>query len=109
MIRQHGARPQPLATLAGLLLLLLGTTVQTAFAASFVVSKTADTNDGTCNGDCSLREAVTAANAAATDDTITFAAGANGGIDLSSALPALASPFSRRLEPLSSGAPVRPA
>src|SRR2546425_8114642 len=49
MIRQHGARPRPLLTLAGLLLLLLITAVQPAFAASFVVSKTADTNDGTCN------------------------------------------------------------
>ena len=26
-------------------------------AATFTVTKTADTNDGTCNADCSLREA----------------------------------------------------
>ncbi|HKB65147.1 MAG TPA: DUF4214 domain-containing protein [Pyrinomonadaceae bacterium] len=32
--------------------------------AIFNVSKIADTNDGTCNADCSLREAVVAANAA---------------------------------------------
>ena len=89
MIRQHGARPRPLLTLAGLLLLLIGT-VQPAFATNFVVSKTADTNDGACNADCSLREAITAANAAGSDDPITFANGANGTITLSSALPALA-------------------
>ena len=40
--------------------------------ASFAVTKTADTNDGTCNADCSLREAIVAANAAAGADMITF-------------------------------------
>lgn len=34
-------------------------------AAIFNVTKTADTNDGTCNADCSLREAIAAANAGA--------------------------------------------
>ena len=38
--------------------------------ATFTVSKTADTNDGTCGADCSLREAVRAANASAGMDTI---------------------------------------
>ena len=33
-------------------------------AATFTVTKTADTNDGACNADCSLREAIGAANAA---------------------------------------------
>ena len=42
-------------------------------AATFTVTKTADTNDGTCDADCSLREAVAAANAAAGDDIIRFA------------------------------------
>jgi CSLREA domain-containing protein len=32
--------------------------------AVFATSKTADTNDGACNSDCSLREAISAANAA---------------------------------------------
>ncbi len=41
--------------------------------ATFVVSKTPDTNDGACNADCSLREAIVAANAAAGADMITFA------------------------------------
>ena len=41
-------------------------------AAIFTVTKTADTNDGVCNADCSLREAFAAANAAAGADTINF-------------------------------------
>ncbi|MBL8181421.1 MAG: carboxypeptidase regulatory-like domain-containing protein [Blastocatellia bacterium] len=41
-------------------------------AATFTVTKVADTNDGTCDGDCSLREAIAAATAAAGDDTIIF-------------------------------------
>ena len=40
-----------------------------ASAATLVVTKTADTNDGICDTDCSLREAVTAA---AVGDTIVF-------------------------------------
>ncbi len=46
-----------------------------AFAASFTVTKTADTNDGVCDSDCSLREAISAANAAPGADTITVPAG----------------------------------
>ena len=43
---------------------------------TYTVTKTADTNDGTCNGDCSLREAITAANAnGAGADIITVPAG----------------------------------
>ena len=37
---------------------------------TWLVTKAADTNDGTCNADCSLREAIAAANA---NDTINFA------------------------------------
>lgn len=51
------------------------TLVQTAFAATFTVTKVADTNDGVCDADCSLREAITAANASAGADTITVPAG----------------------------------
>ena len=46
-----------------------------ANAATFVVTKTADTADGTCDADCSLREAITAANALAGADIITLPAG----------------------------------
>ena len=48
------------------------TPVMFAPNANFAVTKTADTNDGTCDGDCSLREAVRAANTAAGVDTISF-------------------------------------
>jgi len=42
-------------------------------AAVFTVTKTADTNDGGCDpGDCSLREAIIAANASPGADTLTF-------------------------------------
>ncbi|MDX1545470.1 MAG: GEVED domain-containing protein, partial [Rhodothermales bacterium] len=44
-------------------------------AAVFVVTKTADTADGTCDADCSLREAVRAANATPGADVITVPAG----------------------------------
>lgn len=42
---------------------------------TYTVSKTADTNDGFCNADCSLREAVRAANAQVGTDTIVISAG----------------------------------
>jgi len=48
---------------------------QVALAASWTVTKTADTNDGACDADCSLREAIIAANAAAGPDMITLPAG----------------------------------
>lgn len=43
-----------------------------AFGATFTVTKTADTNDAVCDSDCSLREAITAANNAGEDDVIEF-------------------------------------
>jgi CSLREA domain-containing protein len=42
-------------------------------AANYTVTKTADTNDGTCDADCSLREAIAAANGTADNDNILFA------------------------------------
>src|SRR5688500_4348922 len=49
-----------------------------ALAANYAVTKTADTSDGVCNvADCSLREAVGAANATAADDVIEFAISAS--------------------------------
>lgn len=44
-------------------------------AATFVVTKTNDTADGACDADCSLREAVIAANASGGADTIQLPAG----------------------------------
>ena len=47
-----------------------GTRGTGAFATDFVVTKTADTADGVCDADCSLREAIIAANAAPGADRI---------------------------------------
>jgi len=44
-------------------------------AANFTVTKLTDTNDGTCDADCSLREAIVAANGNAEADSITLGAG----------------------------------
>ncbi len=55
-----------------LLLCTLFLLVNGAFAATFTVTKVADTNDGVCDADCSFREAVAAASAAAGDDIIVF-------------------------------------
>ena len=68
----------PAAGLIGLLavaLVLFLSQGQPAYAAGFTVTKTADTNDGTCDADCSLREAIGAANALAGADTSTLPAG----------------------------------
>src|SRR5215216_4717200 len=46
-----------------------------AYAATYSVTKTADTAVGACDSDCSLREAIIAANAAPGADTITLPAG----------------------------------
>jgi CSLREA domain-containing protein len=62
----------------GLALVLLGWLAlphAPAEAATFTVTKTTDTNDGNCNADCSLREAVIAGNAAAGPDTIEIPGG----------------------------------
>lgn len=61
------------------------TLVMLAPQATFPVTKTADTNDGTCNADCSLREAIVAANANGVGaDMITFNAGINPTLTISS-------------------------
>ncbi len=62
-------------TVIALLLLSSAVLIPPARAAGFTVTKTTDTNDGTCNVDCSLREAIGAANATAGADTITLPAG----------------------------------
>ena len=69
-----------------------------AMPTNLVVTKTADTNDGVCNADCSLREALDAADGDNVNDVITFnipanstnCVGANCTIILSSALAPLA-------------------
>ena len=55
---------------------------------TFTVTTLDDHDDGTCNGsDCTLREAINAANNHSGKDFINFAAGLTGTIQLASALP----------------------
>lgn len=65
--------------IASIVILLTGAlgfnTSSVVHAASFTVTKTADTNDGVCDSDCSLREAIRAANAAPGADIITLPGG----------------------------------
>ena len=58
------------------------------------VTKTADTDDGSCDADCSLREAINAANANAGTDTIAFNISGAGPhtIQPASALPTITDP-----------------
>ena len=59
---------------------------------TFTVTTVDDHNDGVCNGaDCTLREAITSANARTSDDLvlINFAPGVTGSIQLTAALPSL--------------------
>lgn len=67
-------RPQFVKTVLGAAL-IGGLGMGPAFAATFPVTKTADTSDGVCNADCSLREAIIAANASPGVDTVTVPAG----------------------------------
>jgi CSLREA domain-containing protein len=73
-------RPRLLALGASMAMAATAVPALPAAAASmtFTVTKTADTADGTCNADCSLREAITAANANPGHDTIVLPAGTYG-------------------------------
>lgn len=55
-------------------LVLLAGSSSAIFGATYTVTKTADTSDGLCDADCSLREAVIVANGTADNDTIVFSA-----------------------------------
>lgn len=69
---QFGLLVSTLITVGALLLV----DEHTVDAATFTVTKTADTADGTCsNSDCSLREAIIASNALPGADTIILPAG----------------------------------
>lgn len=63
-------------------------------AATFTVNSTADTDDGVCNStNCTLREAINAANATVGTDTIRFSIGSGvKTINLLSALPTIFDP-----------------
>ena len=66
----------PIALLCSVVLLTIVAGPARADAGTtFTVTKTADGNDGACDADCSLRDAVVAANALAGADTIVVPAG----------------------------------
>src|SRR6186713_823446 len=74
-ITKGGSKLYFAVAFAVLLMLATSAFSSKTYAATFVVTKTADTADGACDADCSLREAITAANAAAGADVITLPAG----------------------------------
>src|SRR5947207_7457315 len=69
---QLNPRRKLVSQLLLVLSLLLGTAWAAAAQTTFTVTKTADTNDGVCDSDCSLREAINAANNTLGQDTIAF-------------------------------------
>lgn len=83
-----------LILLAALLSVTITTTVTVKAATTFTVTKTADTDDGNCNADCSLREAINAANDTPGLDTIAFNIAGTGvkTIQPTAALPVITSP-----------------
>ncbi len=76
-----------LKTILVLLTILIGSLSIPAQAATFTVTKLADTSDGVCDADCSLREAITAANSVPGNDIIAVTPGVTGTIELKDALP----------------------
>jgi CSLREA domain-containing protein len=69
----------------------LAAAATSAHAAQFPVNPPTDPGDGACDATCTLRDAITAANADAAADTITFA-GALGTIQPASSLPVITNP-----------------
>lgn len=61
---------RPLRTLCGAILFLCFATF--GYSATLTVTNNSDISDGTCDANCSLREAILAANSAPEDDTIVF-------------------------------------
>ncbi|HLM60606.1 MAG TPA: CSLREA domain-containing protein, partial [Pyrinomonadaceae bacterium] len=59
-----------LTTRIFIICLFLILAVLTTQAATLTVTKIADTNDGACDADCSLREAIAAANPAGGDEIV---------------------------------------
>jgi CSLREA domain-containing protein len=81
--------------LLALFLVLSLQPIQQARADALVVTTTADTDDGTCDSDCTLREAINASNASAgVGDSIAFniPGGGTQVIALSSPLPTITDP-----------------
>lgn len=83
-----------LLIMAWLVVLVGQVPVQAQGGIIYTVTKTADTNDGTCDTDCSFREAISAANAGGTAASIHFSIPGSGthSIQLNSGLPAISAP-----------------
>ena len=75
MPRPTNGFARQLPWLALVFLFVQAVSMSPAFAADFTVTKIADTNDGACNADCSLREAIVAANASAGADRVLLGSG----------------------------------
>ncbi len=78
MIRQNNLSLRFISHILPILFLIF--LFNSAFGATFTVTKTEDTNDGICDSDCSLREAIVAANAVGSDDQINFSSNLFGNI-----------------------------
>ncbi len=64
-----------LAWLALVFLFVQAASIPSAFAIDYTVTKTDDTNDGACDSDCSLREAIVAANTNPGADRVVLGSG----------------------------------
>jgi len=104
-------RRQTLGFHAALLVALMGLTAVSASAATFIVDSTADDDDGVCApapADCTLREAIDAANALAGTDSIEFdptifPLGTPATIHATIELPALTDPAGTRVSGIGAG------
>ncbi len=95
--RLHAKGSQPFFITVYLLTVLFSLSicgVTTALAATFTVTSLADTDGGVCNADCTLRQAINAAQYATGEDTIEF--GVAGTVRLSRNLPNLYGPVTIR-------------
>src|SRR4051812_8221754 len=79
-------RSKRVAMAAGGLFALAAVAAPAANAAGFVVNSAADGGATACDTDCTLRDAVEAANATPAADVITFANGLAGPIQLNSSI-----------------------
>ena len=79
----YGA-PAAMIVAAGLLLVLLWSVHPARADTTFTVSSSADAGGSTCGSGCTLRQAITAANAAPGEDTIVFDLGQSQTITLRS-------------------------
>ena len=74
-MRFNNQSPKKWLALCGLIISILIFCVGELKAETFTVTKTADTNDGVCDSDCSFREAIIAANARLGEDSILVPSG----------------------------------